>query len=413
MRTPFIFTALVLVIAGTLAVGATPGADAEPGAIGVSPARVSFDSPGAFAGETVSARMTLHNTRDQPAVFRIDASGSTAAAWLRVPDGFAVQVSADASRVITVSFAVPADAAPGDHAALLTFLVRSDSGDDTGRVAVDQALHVPVRVHVAGIAVRDFAIANATLVTGRSDARPEFLFTHANTGNVRGAGAGTVVVTDVDGRPVLEATRALNALDAGQIAVQPWTLPTPLAVGDYHARFRITPGTGDPVVVAFRILPPGVLPDSAEAGKVGLSGDLAVVSTAADPGLVIRTTFRNPGAAPITGAKLVANVFRNDQWIGAFTSDAQRVDPAGLVDLDITVAEGADDGTYQVHAYVAYDGYRTAEWQGGMVRVAARGAVEHPVTTTVGIALGAAVSIGTAAIATAVTRTVRSGARKP
>ncbi|GAA2743574.1 hypothetical protein [Kitasatospora cinereorecta] len=223
--------ALLLLLGSRSAYGAPASAltdGAQPQTFGIQPATATDpDGRGTFGysatpGALVKDHVAVWNYSEQPITLRLYAAdafntdtggydvlpegkpSTQAGSWLRTSVA-SLELPARSRQIVPFTLAVPADAAPGDHAAGIVASLRRETKDAQGNtVTVDQRVGSRVNIRVAGDLRPELTVVGATALyhpsanpfaTGRTTVR----YTVRNTGNVRLGGKQAVRVTNVLG----------------------------------------------------------------------------------------------------------------------------------------------------------------------------------------------------------------------
>ncbi|MER5864506.1 hypothetical protein [Kitasatospora sp. NPDC002040] len=210
---------------------AAPAAGQTPPAaqtFGIQPSSATEpDSRGTFSyaatpGALVKDHVAVWNYSEQPLTVRLypaDAFNTDSGGYDVLPDGKPstragswIRTAVDSltlpgrsRQIVPFTLAIPANAAPGDHAAGIVVAVRAESKDAKGNaVTVDQRVGSRVNIRVSGDLKAELKVENAKAVYHPSanpldTGRTTVSYTVRNTGNVRLGGKQAVRITNVFG----------------------------------------------------------------------------------------------------------------------------------------------------------------------------------------------------------------------
>ncbi|MFJ9517736.1 hypothetical protein ACIRPK_05615 [Kitasatospora sp. NPDC101801] len=230
---PLLAVAALAMTGGTAYADDPPAAPAAPAAsaaqtFGIQPATATEpDARGTFSyaatpGALLKDHVAVWNYGEQPLTVRLypadafntdsggydvlpDGKPSTqAGSWLKTSVG-SVTLPGRSRQIVPFTLAVPANAAPGDHAAGIVVAVRAESKDAKGNaVTVDQRVGSRVNIRVSGDLRAELKVENAKAVYHPSlnpldTGRTTVSYTVRNTGNVRLGGKQAVRVSNVFG----------------------------------------------------------------------------------------------------------------------------------------------------------------------------------------------------------------------
>jgi hypothetical protein len=276
-----VFMKKFLTIAAIVLAGALY-ASADANALKVSPTILELSAnPGGAAVQTIkltndqSAPLTLSPTiydvepgDNEDGLVKLSALSkeSTLPNWIRLSDS-SVTLAPNETKDVMVSIAVPADAPPGGHYALVSFGTDSTENPEMG-AAVTGQVGINMVMDIKGQAVEkgDVITFEAEGQVSKFEKLPiTFVTRVANTGNRHFKPRGTIAIQDMFGRTV--ATLPVNAVRAGgnvlpkSVREFKTTWSEGFAFGKYTAVLDATMGKAGAATAlyTFWVLPTGLL----------------------------------------------------------------------------------------------------------------------------------------------------------
>ena len=330
--------------------------------IAVTPSHLELSD--ALRGGEYERNITIYNPDPEITSYTLSASGD-AGLWIsffKQDDPISpvdrVTIPGNENVRMLVKFAIPQDAANGEHKA--TIIVASvpaeEASGGSGQV-VSLAAPVAVTIFVTGNQILSGVVngINTDDVEVKYPLRIKVQF--HNTGNVVATPQITVEITTQDGT-------AINHFTSSEFNVKPEkheTIPlewdtTGRDPGDYIANVSVV--LGDAIIkqeqLNFAILPVGTLTRS---------GSLTELKFGGEPGLgvltAIQATFVNTGKVD-TKAKFVGEVYHNDILVDTLQSEELLV-IIGDVELLESYFKPDQPGEYRIKGYVIYEGKKTEE----------------------------------------------------
>lgn len=346
--------ALALALALALLAPALPLAQAQEGqSLGITPPNVEV--AGAQRGQSYQRTVTVQNQFDTPTVLTVEPLGA-AGAWTASVPGTGHEVPPRTSQPLTLTIAVPADAANGVHTGFLRIVAEPKGQPDGSGFALRYAVAVVLNITVGGEAIVNLRGVDARAEDVEAGHPPVVAATMENLGNVRAAARATAEVLDAATRasvPGALGTGEVPDVRPGQQVEVPLAFPAALPPGTYLARVRSPDDAGFERVVEFKVVPPGSL---------GKKGELRALEhepwvQAGHPVKVV-CRFANTGPAAIAGARCSGEVLLDGRLVGVFESPALVVAPGAIANLT-AYATPDRAGTYTLVAKVTYDGFES------------------------------------------------------
>ena len=330
--------------------------------IAVTPSHLELSD--ALRGGEYERNITIYNPDPEITSYTLSASGD-AGLWIsffKQDDPISpvdrVTIPGNENVRMLVKFAIPQDAANGEHKA--TIIVASvpaeEASGGSGQV-VSLAAPVAVTIFVTGNQILSGVVngINTDDVEVKYPLRIKVQF--HNTGNVVATPQITVEITTQDGT-------AINHFTSSEFNVKPEkheTIPlewdtTGRDPGDYIANVSVV--LGDAIIkqeqLNFAILPVGTLTRSGSLTELKFGGEPSLGILTA-----IQATFVNTGQID-TKAKFVGEVYHNDTLIDTLQGEELLV-ATGNIELLKAYFRPDQQGEYRIKGYVIYEGKKTEE----------------------------------------------------
>ena len=337
----------------------------------------------ALRGGEFERNITIYNPDPEITTYKLSASGD-AGLWISFfkqddptsPVDKVILPGNDNVRML-VKFAIPHDAANGEHKATITVTsVPAEEASGSSGQVVSLAAPVAVTIFVTGDQILSVVVDSINIddVEVQYPARIKVQF--HNTGNVVAAPQITTRITTQDGTTI-------DNFISSNLNIKPEkreTIPlewdtTGEQPGDYIADVSVV--LGDSVIkneqLDFAILPVGTLTRS---------GDLTELMFLDKPGLgvlnTIQATFINTGRID-TRAKFVGEVYHNGTLVDTLQSEEILV-AVGSVEFLKSYFKPDQLGEYRLKGQVIYEGKKTGEEEISFT-ITEDGEVRYPVDT--------------------------------
>jgi len=330
--------------------------------IAVTPSHLEISD--ALRGGEFERNITIYNPDPEITSYTLSASGD-AGLWIsfyKQEDAVSlvnrVTIPGNENVRMLVKFAIPYDAANGEHKAtiIVTSVPAEEAPGGSGQV-VSLAAPVAVTIFVTGSQILSGVVdgINTDDVEVKYPLRIKVQF--HNTGNVVATPLISVKIATQNGATI-------NNFTSSEFNVKPEkreTIPlewdtTGRDPGDYIADVSVV--LGDSVIrqeqLNFAILPTGTLTRS---------GSLTELKFGGEPGLgvltAIQATFVNTGQIDAK-AKFIGEVYHNDMLVDTLQSEELLV-IIGNVELLKSYFKPDQPGEYRIKGYVIYEGKKTEE----------------------------------------------------
>jgi hypothetical protein len=363
--------------------------------LALSPPTLDLNDPPVVPGGTRLAHMTVSNAGDE-AVDVTTRTAEEAGNWITV-DPPTFRLAPQASKQVTLTITVPADARKGSFLGRIDFNPASGGSSASGGSQILSGVSGLVNITVDRVETRDLVIQGME-VPNIHRGEPLAVEVRArNNGNVPDAYHLEVDVMDAN-RTGVFTHRSFDAktLASGGNRTDAFDVPVVLADGQYAWNATATL-LGTSTVLARQ----GGFFVIAELGsdfKVGTLPFFSIAPTAAAPGQDIRLTalFRNEGGLVIGSAQFEATVLRDGKQVDTLQADPVRVAPRGNATLLAHYTPTAA-GHYLIQGHVLYDGFRTANSEAELQVTATSALPWHGIPTWMWTLLGT-ILIGTGLI---------------
>ncbi len=324
----------------------------------------SYFTVEAEAGTTTELTATLGNVGEVPLDLRTfssdavvlvnggfgvqdeDAERTGATTWIDwEAETFSFEPGEGVERNFTVT--IPEDAAPGEYIAGIS-LQTAEPIEIEGSEMFDQVIRkaVAVFIIVEGETTSSYELGEPEIVSTTGGSRLEVPV--SNDGDVLVQPAGTITLTDMDGREVFSTDVSMGSVYAGYDTVLAVPLDDSLAGQEYELQLRLTDESSgiEASIDSQPILFSGEIPE--EAPVQVAQSSIAPMPDADDPVYAeIDLGIANSGEA-LSNANIVLHVHHDDELVEAF-----------MLGSSMNIGSGETEISQR---YIPADGFSSGEW---------------------------------------------------
>jgi hypothetical protein len=314
-------------------------------------------------GTSIERSVTLYNLGEAASSIDLTAQGD-AAAWTRFYDGnvkgtpiTSIDLKARENRPLIIQVSVPSDAANGIYNTTIHAVIKPPEATKSqlGVSAILEAT-MTLTMTVTGEQKMEGTVEYITVDDTEVNFPLPIRVLFKNSGNVAANPKITATISGKSGTidTITDSGTQVNAGKSEPIVVR-WT-KTNIEPGNYSADIAVNLGESQIASkkVPFIIVPTGTLSRQGNLTSLAYTGDPI-------PGSILKITgtFENNGKIE-TKAKMVGEVYRDGTLVDSIASDELSVPINDHGEL-VYYLKGTTEGSYQVKAYVLYEGKKTEQ----------------------------------------------------